>query len=565
MTIIITILLLRHYSIMKKHGLDIEALKNGKSVLGIKKIIEQNETDEGVKHLKKALKIIKLYPVAIFTDFITLVSTILLIVTLSFYFQMASSVSNTLTWISDAKDKVEEEVEELKSKWTWEAIPDLVDNIIGGGEEPPGEIAPIGGFVKGHATGPYAVTLDDGTHYWYHQNGGFGNCSCVNCGDWSNAYWKGGESKGRAFGSDGCAIYSLAIGLSNITGREITPNTVLTSLGCTKISNTWTTNQTYFAGVGIKRDQAVKKLAADYGVNVEPVEHTIGSIDNILARGGVVWGSWVDAKSPWCGNGTSHFMCIRKTDGTNYYCYTSCRGKCASSGGKNGAIQTMNHPVPKAQVISQMTGGQLYGFWVNGTAQQNTDVYQALLAAGYPQDKAYAMSVAYGATEPKYGRNFAIGMMANIAHEGKFGQLEYKSKAGYWSQANAQILALQGKVISSREMAETWFNNVPNVSGFGVGAIQWSSPGRRTGILNSYLAKATSYSQEDLGAIEVAYMVSELSGGYASVPASCVGKSSAECASTICSMYEKPDKTSYRAGIRAQTAAKLDQILGVTQ
>ena len=49
---------------------------------------------------------------------------------------------------------------------------------------------PSPGNHMGKATGQYAVQLDDGMYYWYHQDGGKG-CGCVHCGDWSSAIWGG--------------------------------------------------------------------------------------------------------------------------------------------------------------------------------------------------------------------------------------------------------------------------------------------------------------------------------------------------------------------------------------
>lgn len=249
-----------------------------------------------------------------------------------------------------------------KQGWSWQEIWEGITGTEDNGENEGAEgNNPINGFIPGNATGQYAVQLDDGSYYWYHQSSV--TCGCTYCGNWTEMQWHGGSSSKRKFGSDGCAVYSLAIGFSNLCGAEITPRVVLSDLDATIDGMNCTTSQTYFSGVGIKRGDAIAKLASKYGVTAEPVDKTVTSIDTILAKGGYIWGSWVDAKCKWCGNGSSHFMIIRKGDANNYYCFTSCRGKAASTGGKSGAIETMNYPLPKQECISAMTQGQLYGFY----------------------------------------------------------------------------------------------------------------------------------------------------------------------------------------------------------
>lgn len=242
--------------------------------------------------------------------------------------------------------------------WTWEEIWDS-DDTIGDGSGSDDEDTGTPGNV--HSTSIYDVELDDGTYYWYHQDGGNG-CGCIHCGIWSPAYWGNGSSEKKLFGKNGCAIYSLAIGISNLVDKAVTPAVVLENLGSPIKGNDSYTNPTYFIDRDIKREPVANKLASIYGLEVTHVSKTIESIDAILDKGGYVWGSWNDSQSPWCGNGSTHFMMIRKKSGNNYYCFTSCRGKCTAKANKPGAIETMNYPVSKTEVISAMTDGQLYGF-----------------------------------------------------------------------------------------------------------------------------------------------------------------------------------------------------------
>lgn len=218
----------------------------------------------------------------------------------------------------------------------------------------------------GQATGTYAVQLDDGMYYWYHQSTPY--CGCTYCGTWTERHWSSNGTGGSKFGSDGCAVYSLAIGISNLMGQEITPDKVFDALGSTYTTTNVKTNQDYFIGVGIKRGEAVKKLSETFGFHYTPVADSVAEWDEILNKGGIIWTSWKDSLCPWCGNGSRHFMCIRKTDGTNYYCFTSCRGKCATSSSKAGAIETMNYPIEKNSCIAMLgneDGRQAYGLWAD--------------------------------------------------------------------------------------------------------------------------------------------------------------------------------------------------------
>ena len=87
------------------------------------------------------------------------------------------------------------------------------------------------GNPKGHATGKYAKSLSDGDYYWYHQTESA--CDCVYCGTWTQMIW----GDGGTFGTDGCAIYSTAMIVSNLLGKEVTPDDWLTYIGCTINSN----------------------------------------------------------------------------------------------------------------------------------------------------------------------------------------------------------------------------------------------------------------------------------------------------------------------------------------
>lgn len=205
---------------------------------------------------------------------------------------------------------------------------------------------------------------------------------------------------------------------------------------------------------------------------------------------------------------------------------------------------------------------------VNNVAVGNQDVEQIMAAAGYTA-KAHALSVTYAnCKEAGYSREFALGMMANIIAEGNTGQLEYKNSSSYWNLATSNMLKYQGKVVTAdhysveqcREIYKIWRTECPNVSGYGVGAVQWSSPSRRNGILDLYLT-ATTYTIDELATLESKYMLQELAGSYKFVVTDCEGKTPGECASTICLKYEVPANRKTKAVQRASIAENLDSLL----
>lgn len=197
----------------------------------------------------------------------------------------------------------------------------------------------------------------------------------------------------------------------------------------------------------------------------------------------------------------------------------------------------------------------------NSTAEDLEDI---LINSGYEASKAHSMAVAYEAfINEGYERNFAVGMMANILYEGSAGKLEGVNSAGYkyWRLAPQCIKDLAGKTITNENMARIWLNETPRVSGFGVGSIQWSFPDRRDGILKAYLSHAETWSREELGEIEVQYMISELKVGYENVVKKCVGMSAEFCAEHICRIYEAPSNMESNVRKRKIKAAELNNLL----
>lgn len=185
----------------------------------------------------------------------------------------------------------------------------------------------------------------------------------------------------------------------------------------------------------------------------------------------------------------------------------------------------------------------------------------------YPE-KAEAMGLAYSIIEPRLGANAAIGLMANIKHEGNFGLLEgmwwvsspterkstYLSCCGkytreYWNVSHEvhRIGGERGKILESTSEINTLLD-LGGSTGIGVGIIQWSG-GRRLALLNIYknlLGSATRIDRSIAIAAEVQMMSDELSEGkshYRGVTAAiskCGNTSPEAWAEAFCDAYEMP-------------------------
>ena len=209
--------------------------------------------------------------------------------------------------------EVQKEVAELPS-----IITEPGDGGGGGGTNP----------TPTQPTGNYIKTLGDGTQiYWYHQS----SDGCQYDTTISNMKW--GESKVSlsSFTSNGCAIYTLAMIFSNLCNQEITPLQVLIDLGCTieynnqGIPTVCLTNQTYFDGINIYREPAIKCLSAKYNCSYIKANTESDYVD-VLGKGGYIYDQWThNGGLNWLSSGNGlHFMAVRKADQSGkYYCLTS--------------------------------------------------------------------------------------------------------------------------------------------------------------------------------------------------------------------------------------------------
>jgi len=494
--------------------------------------------------------------------------------------------------------------------WSWGEIWESDDTYT---PDAGGTSSSLGSHL-GNATGQYTITLDDGlSYYWYHQAG---SCGCTHCGNWSKMEWGAGDNW-RQFSEDGCAVYSLAMIVSNLTGEEITPLKLLETLGCTITTKSDgrlrcdTSTSSCFVGRGIKREAAAGIIQSTYGISYDIVnsESEISSAllnEDIDALG---WDQWADKsnKTTWLHGGsdfewyggTGHFMVIRKEDAGNWYCLTS-----TGSNGKTHA-KIMNTPESPSNVFNHSTGGTKFVFHIDkpvpdtsgsgnigegtgssvGSIPTNSEVVAALQNNSKYSDKAQAMAYAYSAAMQAFGnKNIAIGLAANVYAEGNIGLIEgiwnsskesavtLSCKHGegkkrvypYWGQVGCEVHDLAQTTITNHQQIQTMLTIPSGVSGIGVGSIQWSGS-RRVNLLNKYnsLGEITT---GNLARCEIEYMIDELRGtfpehNYSGVIKNCSGKTASECARTICKEYEAPSDANNKAVQRAQVASELESIL----
>lgn len=242
-----------------------------------------------------------------------------------------------------------------KEGWEWDAIWDSDDD--GGGNK-------TASNVPGTATGQYAITLDDGSFYWYHQSRE--ECS-YNAKDNTFGYvgllYAGGSGYGT-MSKRGCGIYSTAIALSNILGEEITPWKVITDVmkcsikggtgGSFYFESTSSNGIAYscsspsysFSGMA----NLINAAYGSKGVVAKEVNFDEGSLNAYFddsSKYTYVINSYDnpgfgDSAFTWYGGG-GHFMVLRKTDDGKYKCFTSATTKYG--GTDTGIAKGMNDAV----------------------------------------------------------------------------------------------------------------------------------------------------------------------------------------------------------------------------
>lgn len=199
-------------------------------------------------------------------------------------------------------------------------------------------------------------------------------------------------------------------------------------------------------------------------------------------------------------------------------------------------------------------------------------VCDKLKAGGYSEDKAIAMTYAWCAFSEKYGKEFAIGVMANVNAEGTLGAVEQKFSI---SHAHGFSLPSGKSVVQSAadvEYLKAWDSTSTvrdkgvqkGSCGFGISQMSFD---RRVRLCAVYLKTVTDYKSVDqMASAEIKYIDSEIAdgGNFDHVPKACVGKSPEECASIVCEKFEIPNHLAAQKVIRAGYASNIKKIMGVS-
>lgn len=474
--------------------------------------------------------------------------------------------------------------------WTWEKIW-IQDDITPGSNS-------SSGYASGAENSPYGLQLNGKWYYWYQQY----DCNCphdpVNdqYGKYSRLYLyspNSTDSKNTA-AARGCSTYSTAAAISNAIGIEVTPwDVVLTILegglqnykGGYRLSTSRTDLLNLAQAPPAMNKPALAKRAEEiysqYDLHADYSSFSQSFVDDILSKQGFIVASYANGPAGWY-NGEGHFIVIREKVGDLYY-------SIDSNGTDTTAMQRMSIGVTWNALANANKNGDCIGYWREGGPIQpstgggspqsgdmtgNSNVEAILRNEGYSTSKAIGMSYAYEqARKQGWSKQFAVGLMANIAAEGSPGQFEGNWGSSYWNKCTQAVknLALHNLCVDStsgyahassaaeaRSWAETWLNGTdPNTSGPGVGSIQWSEPSRRRGILELYLKRASTWTEAEIVAIETEYMVYEINNRSLNTNATDAG----DAAKDVCLHYEIPNHASTEAVKRASTAARLWNLL----
>lgn len=176
-------------------------------------------------------------------------------------------------------------------------------------------------YKLGMASGKFAISLEDGKWYWYHQ----GNDACDYCGDWSDKIWANNEPLSKSGG----AVYALSIAVSNLTNTATTPSDLLVATGAKNGNKFDLSGSSVFKTDGsLKSVDDVKSfLESKYDLDVTKIsidnkDSCKSAITKILNKGGmVILRHNSSSKGTWwpAADLSSHFICIRKTASGKYY------------------------------------------------------------------------------------------------------------------------------------------------------------------------------------------------------------------------------------------------------
>lgn len=427
--------------------------------------------------------------------------------------------------------------------WTWEDDPPTPVDPVG-----PIEPADPGNKKLGTYTGHYQITLNDGTTWAvYHQStDGCVHCSPCSCTSgqavWGNTPWGNGQySERHSFAEDGCAVYSLAMTITNLTGQDITPHQILLDLGVTYENGVYDTGTSSCfshaegkSGRGIIYNNAVNTLAAKY--NIHTAELTDKSeILTYLDKNCMIWGSWSDADKVdgvrvlkhgkndflwYCG--TNHFMTIRAKDSSNNLYVLS------SSGNKDQGYKMIDVAQAPETVdnVWNHKSSKLYAFWTDTqtgggegyivTADEQK-LYQMFKQLNVSDQKAWGLTACYrAATECGLSSRESIGLIACAMAEGEPGLIQYGFHVTNYSSSKASDKFYIDSAEKANRAIQDHTEGLDCQKNRGCGTAQWTN-GRELTYLESMVANCTSYDAADRYNADYLYYKQELNGGYKSL------------------------------------------------
>lgn len=422
--------------------------------------------------------------------------------------------------------------------WTWEDEPT---------QPGPGPGPGNGSATLGTYTGHYQITLNDGTTWAvYHQSSdGCAYCNPCSCNPgqpvWGNTPWgNGGGKDGRhSFATDGCAVYSLAMTITNLTGQDITPHQILLDLGVTYDNGIYdTTTSSCFTGTSgrsIIYANATNTLATKYNLHVDTISDK-SEILTYLDKNCMIWGAWSDAikidniRIPKHGTndflwycGTNHFMTIRAKDSSNNLYVLSSSGN-SDQGYKFTDVAQAPETVDNAW---EHKSSNLYAFWTDTqtgggggeytvTADEQK-LYQMFKQLNVSDQKAWGMTACYrAATECGLSSRESIGLLACAMAEGEPGLIQYGYHVTNYSKSTAQDKFYIDSAEKANRAIQDHTEALDCQKNRGCGTAQWTN-GREQTYLESMVANCTSYSAADRYNADYLYYKQELNGGYKSL------------------------------------------------
>ncbi len=178
---------------------------------------------------------------------------------------------------------------------------------------------------------------------------------------------------------------------------------------------------------------------------------------------------------------------------------------------------------------------------------------------GLSQDQIASLTAAYTALMKEFGNpTLAIGIMANIVHEGVIGQAQKGSQNG----------AFSGKILNNLTALQQYKNLYGAQSGHAFGMIQWDAD-RQSKLLDIYIKAAEKapggeLTSAQMAAIETQFMINELKGTEKrAYNAAIKAKSPREAAVIIMQQYERcsENKTQKKIKQRGDTGPSIEKVL----